>query len=220
MPAERTSKDPAGREPGAAGREPGGAGREPAPDPTYLLDDPVALRALAHPLRGKLLAALRFDGPATASMLGRRFGESSGSTSYHLRILARHGFVEDDPAHAGGRERWWRSAHTTTTFFPADFIEREPGEREAARAFLKRVARDHQRWLDAWLDDMDRWPVEWVDGTTSVDRLIRLRPEQLKQLSRDLEELIERYAGLESSDEDAKRVMVVAHTFPALEPVP
>jgi DNA-binding transcriptional ArsR family regulator len=195
-----------------------GAGA-PGLEPTYLLDDPLALRALAHPLRGNLLAALRFDGPATASMLGRRFGESSGSTSYHLRILARHGFVEDDPDHAGGRERWWRAAHATTTFSPAEFMEREPGDRESTRAFLKRVARDHFRWLDAWLDEMDRWPVEWVDATTGVDRLIRLTPEQLKQLSRELEELTERWAARESDDEDAERVMVIAHTFPARDPL-
>jgi DNA-binding transcriptional ArsR family regulator len=215
MAAERTSKGK-----GSGGTAPGGtAPGAPVAEPTYLLDDPVALRALAHPLRGNLLAALRFDGPATASMLGRRFGESSGSTSYHLRILARHGFVEDDPDRDGGRERWWRAAHETTTFFPADFMDRERGERESVRALLKRVARDHARWLDAWLDDMDRWPVEWVDATTGVDRLIRLKPEQLKQLSRELEELVERYVALESDDEDAERVIVIAHTFPAREPL-
>ena len=67
---------------------------------SYQLTDPAALRALAHPLRGKLLAALRIDGPATASMLARRYGESSGATSYHLRQLARYGFVEDDASRA------------------------------------------------------------------------------------------------------------------------
>ena len=69
---------------------------------TFDLTDPAALRALAHPLRGKLLAALRIDGPATASMLARRYGESSGATSYHLRQLARYGFIEDDAS------RGWR----------------------------------------------------------------------------------------------------------------
>jgi DNA-binding transcriptional ArsR family regulator len=31
------------------------------------------------------------DGPATASMLARELGESSGATSYHLRALAAPG---------------------------------------------------------------------------------------------------------------------------------
>lgn len=74
---------------------------------------PHNLKGLAHPLRLQLLAALRQDGPATATLLAQRFNESTGATSYHLRQLARHGFIEPDIAHAaGGRERWWKaSAH-------------------------------------------------------------------------------------------------------------
>ena len=52
-----------------------------------------ALRALAHPLRVQLFSALTSFGPATASALAARLGESSGSTSYHLRQLEKHGFV-------------------------------------------------------------------------------------------------------------------------------
>src|SRR4051812_20533989 len=73
-------------------------------------DDPQALRALAHPLRVRLLDTLRGEGPLTATALARRLGESSGSTSYHLRQLARHGFIEEDTSRGGGRMRWWRHA--------------------------------------------------------------------------------------------------------------
>ena len=48
------------------------------------------VRALAHPLRLRMLESLQ-DGPATASMLARELGESSGATSYHLRALAAAG---------------------------------------------------------------------------------------------------------------------------------
>ena len=65
------------------------------------MQDPRSLKALAHPLRLELLELLRFEGPSTASALARRVGESSGATSYHLRQLARHGYIEEDerPAH-------------------------------------------------------------------------------------------------------------------------
>src|SRR5688500_13344259 len=75
------------------------------------ISEPRDLRVLAHPLRLRLRGALRLAGPATAIDLARRFAVSSGLTSYHLRMLAGHAFVEDDPGHAGGRERWWRAAH-------------------------------------------------------------------------------------------------------------
>jgi hypothetical protein len=61
------------------------------------------VRALAHPLRLELLDLLRFEGPATATLMARRVGESS----YHLRQLARYGYIEETPCQ-GGRERWRR----------------------------------------------------------------------------------------------------------------
>lgn len=74
------------------------------------ISDVEELRTLAHPLRQRILRQLGRHGPATASILGKALGESSGATSYHLRMLARHGFIEEVPERAHGRERWWRSA--------------------------------------------------------------------------------------------------------------
>src|SRR3954454_12016717 len=97
----------------------------PAPDDDTVVLDPPRLRALAHPLRVRLLGLLRLHGPSTATRLAARVGDSSGSTSYHLRQLAAAGLVAEDPAHAGGggRERWWRAVHSSTrldTFFTGD----------------------------------------------------------------------------------------------------
>jgi predicted ArsR family transcriptional regulator len=44
----------------------------------------------------RILGSLREFGPATASALADRLGESSGATSYHLRQLASFGFVEEE----------------------------------------------------------------------------------------------------------------------------
>ena len=65
------------------------------------------VRALAHPLRLRMLEALS-NGPATASMLARDLGESSGATSYHLRALAASGIIVEDLDRRKGRERWWK----------------------------------------------------------------------------------------------------------------
>ena len=59
--------------------------------------DAASLKALAHPLRVELFDRLAMLGPATASQLADALGESSGATSYHLRQLARHAFIEEDP---------------------------------------------------------------------------------------------------------------------------
>jgi DNA-binding transcriptional ArsR family regulator len=189
-------------------------GERPGGDRTYSLDDPEALRALAHPLRGKLLGALRIDGPATASMLGRRYGESSGATSYHLRMLARYGFVEDDPGHPAGRERWWRAAHELTEWFPAAFLGAKPGEAEVARQFMRRVVSDYARWQARWIDELANWSREWQDASELSDLTMQLTPAQLKALRDELLATILRYREAGPDGEDAERVMVLLQAFP------
>ncbi|MYS83583.1 helix-turn-helix domain-containing protein [Streptomyces sp. SID5474] len=78
-----------------------------------------ALKALAHPRRQRILRELEASGPATSASLARALTLNTGATSYHLRELARHGFVEDfaDP-HAHGRERWWRAVQRDLRFPP------------------------------------------------------------------------------------------------------
>src|SRR5690606_34588991 len=76
--------------------------------------DAMALRALAHPQRLRMLGMLRVDGPATATSLAQRMGLNSGATSYHLRQLARHGFIVEDETRGNARDRWWRAAHEST----------------------------------------------------------------------------------------------------------
>jgi len=185
-----------------------------ARDEGYRLEDPEALRALAHPLRGKLLAALRIDGPATASILGRRYGESSGATSYHLRMLARYGFVEDDPGHPGGRERWWRASHELTSWSATSFFGGDPEESEAAREFLRRVGADYARWQAHWIEELDGWDPDWQDAAEMSDLALRLTAEQLKSLNEELLETIFRYRDAGPAGAGAERVMIVLQAFP------
>ena len=68
------------------------------------------MKVLAHPLRTRLLGALRLEGPATATGLARLLGTNTGATSYHLRRLADVGLVEETGT-GTGRQRVWRAAH-------------------------------------------------------------------------------------------------------------
>ena len=56
------------------------------------------MRALAHPVRVALLELLGRDGPMTATQAGEALGESPANASFHLRTLAKYGFVEEAPA--------------------------------------------------------------------------------------------------------------------------
>ena len=85
------------------------------------IGDPKTIRALAHPLRLDLLQILGASGPATAAQCGRVLGASQASCSFHLRQLAKYGFVEDAGPGHDRRERKWRVAHPqlTVRFGPA-----------------------------------------------------------------------------------------------------
>jgi predicted transcriptional regulator len=72
------------------------------------ITDPKALRALAHPIRMSLIGLLRTEGPLTATKAAELLGESSATTSFHLRQLAKYGMAEE-AAGGNGRERPWQA---------------------------------------------------------------------------------------------------------------
>ena len=110
----------------------------------------------------QLLDALRHGGPATASQLAERLGESSGATSYHLRQLAAHGFVEDAPERGKGRERWWKAVHKGLSFDDTLLTDSDPAVRGAADMYLHEVATPHDPGaLQLAGRRATTWPEEW-----------------------------------------------------------
>ncbi|MFD5797943.1 ArsR/SmtB family transcription factor [Streptomyces diastatochromogenes] len=178
--------------------------------------DPRALRGLAHPLRMQLLDTLRQRGPATASQLAERLGESSGATSYHLRQLAAHGFVEDAPEHGKGRERWWRAVDQGLVFDSADFEGAGPEVRGMAEVFLHEVAGTHARELATWLSTRDQWSTDWSRGSDMSDATLRLTPELAAELVAKMHALIEDYRGRvpDADTPGSEQVRIHTHLFP------
>ena len=180
---------------------------DPTPlEPTVEVTDVRALRALAHPLRSQLLGRLRLDGPATASQLGRLYGESSGATSYHLRQLAAYGFVEEVEGQGTARERWWRARHRMTNWQPADVVAQEGGA-EVEDELIRMQLDQHGRVLNAWRVQKDQLDPAWTAGASLNDYALRLRPEQARALAAELDTVLTRWmdehptaAGAETGD--------------------
>ena len=190
----------------------------PTPDPADLptgavrVTDARALRVLAHPLRASLLGALRLDGPSTATRLADRLGESSGATSYHLRQLAAHGFVEELPAQGNGRDRWWRAQHRRTSWDTADLIG-DPAGRELVEEVLHRQLSQQRRWLAAHATEMEGLSEEWRTATSLSDWAVRLSPTAARELADELNEVVRRWQ--ETREEpDQPAVTVLVDLFP------
>ncbi|MCF3120592.1 helix-turn-helix transcriptional regulator [Streptomyces arenae] len=178
--------------------------------------NPRSLRGLAHPLRMRLLTSLRLDGPATASQLAARLGESSGATSYHLRQLAEYGFVEDDPERGKGRERWWRSAHQGTRTDEDLIRDRDPEVQGALSTLLYEYAAQRSQEVTTWIATRHEWPQEWDEAADTSDFTLTLTPDLASELSHKVIELIESYRALapDEGTPNAARVRVHSHVFP------
>jgi hypothetical protein len=168
-------------------------------EPAVEVTDVRALRALAHPLRNRLLGHLRLNGPATASQLARVVGDSSGATSYHLRQLAAYGFVEEAEGQGTARERWWRARHRMTSWHAADVVAQEGGaevEDEMTRLQLDQ----HARVLTAWREQQGQLDPAWTGAASLNDYALRLRPEQARALLDELDAVLNRWMDAHPTD--------------------
>lgn len=155
--------------------------------------DPRAMRALANPLRLKLLGLLRRDGPHSVGELSQLADAAPGSVSYHLSTLEEFGFVEQAPELArDGRERWWRATHSSTNFTPSDMLK-DPESAVAGRIMRQTFLQGHLAEQMEYLDAEPTLPVEWVEAATSGDTLGYLTPAELRQLSDEVNALAERW---------------------------
>jgi hypothetical protein len=182
---------------------------------TTLHLDAAALRVLAHPLRSRLLTALRTDGPATATALARALDTNTGATSYHLRRLASVDLVEETDD-GRGRERWWRAATQSHGWTERDVVG-DP-EAEAASDWLRRhYLRSFVERYEAWLDQSSTWPLDWRAAAESGDTMLRVSPEQLAAFEEELLALVDRYRDPSPGDPAARHVGFYYHAVPHAE---
>jgi DNA-binding transcriptional ArsR family regulator len=186
-----------------------------AMEPFRELTDPRTMRALAHPMRIRLLEVLSDAGELTATEAGERLGESPASCSFHLRQLAKYGFVEEAPHAGGGRRRPWRRKGVGTTFSD---VHDDPETREAAIA-LSRVLRDRhlasaQRGLEVSL----ALPAEWRRAVGMSDYTLYVTPEELTAITHEILAVWRRYQ--DRIEDPAKRpdgsrpIQMLAMSYP------
>lgn len=164
------------------------------------LSDPRALRAYAHPTRMALVGLLRMEGPFTATRAAELTGESVASCSYHLRILAKYGLVEEAEPGASGREKPWR-ATASYTDWPA--WSADPAVADAAEALGVAVAESQFHRLMRARELRHTLPPQWQRAETYSDVVLHLTPEELSALGARIDEVVAEYA--ERGQDPARR---------------
>ena len=151
------------------------------------VSDPVRIRALSHPLRLDLIDALS-EGPLTATECAQITGESVASCSFHLRMLAKYGFVVPDARR--GRERPWRLVWSDQRLEPGD-AESLVAIREMAQVYLERATQRVRHWLARLPDEPD----DWVTASTVVGGSLWVTAEEMRAMSQALQDVGEEFRG-------------------------
>lgn len=173
------------------------------------------LKALAHPRRQRILHYLGLNGPATSATLARALGLNTGATSYHLRELAKFGFVEERSERGRGRERWWQAPKRDLRVPP------RTRQSEAMRSVIDEMLRseladDFEQFvrLQAQRDDLGDWAEAFPHSRGSI----RLTLGELREFFDDYIALLNRYKrSEEQTPPDARTVFTRFLAFPAPE---
>lgn len=152
------------------------------------ITDPQRIRAMAHPLRIELLDLLGYVPEATATECAERTGESVASCSFHLRMLAKYGYIE--PAEPRGREKPWRLVSRSRSV-SADWSD--PASVAAAGEFALLTIDQEAERLRSWLRQVKEEPREWSESTVITRSTVWLTRDELAEVSDALASLTDRF---------------------------
>ncbi|SBT39850.1 ArsR/SmtB family transcription factor [Micromonospora narathiwatensis] len=174
------------------------------------------VRVLAHPLRTRLLGALRVKGPATATKLAELLGTNTGATSYHLRQLAEVGLVTEDPDLGTGRQRWWRAGHDVTNWENTDFDD-DPDARAAIDWIQGNQVRHFVEHAEKWFAVQHEWSPTWRNAFGMGDIFMTIPSTRLDALKAEVWQILDRYRSEADPDEPgAEQVQIFLATLPLL----
>lgn len=179
------------------------------------LTDLRALKALAQPRRQQMLQHLTVHGPATSATLARALGLNTGATSYHLRELARYGFVEETSGPGRGRERWWRLIPGDRRFPPRS---RQSTEMRLVMDELNQHAYAADLELFAQLQrETDAAEAgEWADAFPYSRGTMRLTVAELREFFEEYIALLNRYKRPDADTPPGARTVLTRFlAFPA-----
>ena len=167
-------------------------------------------RALAHPLRSRIVAHLRIDGAATGAELARVLETNTGVISYHLRVLEAAGLVEDTGL-GNAKTRVWAIADDEDDDESFDDVaEDDPTGRWLDHDYVDHFAQRAHRWID----DQDAWASIWQESCGLRDVPVLATEEQFVAYLAELDELNERYRRIGAGSPGAKRVAVFLAPYP------
>jgi DNA-binding transcriptional ArsR family regulator len=163
------------------------------------LSDPRVLRAIAHPVRTRILEEMSASGPVRAADVAQSLGIPANQASFHLRQLAKYGMVEEAPEEARVNLKEMRDA---------------PGGRAAVDVFrASKLASLHELIDNVFVLDRP----EGSGVFSASDHSVRLTDEEAGELRQEIDDLIESWTARTKGRDPARRTY---HVLQVVQPRP
>jgi DNA-binding transcriptional ArsR family regulator len=180
----------------------------PGPNPPTSAERTALYQTMSNPVRRRIREHIRKHGEANSTSVARAIGESTGTTSYHLRKLAEQNLIEEIPERSAGRERWWR-------LLPMDHRPAAPADRTPEEQVALQSMRAQQLSADIELaiaaEEGFEGPDGWVQGSRWGGYMTK---EELLAFFDEYLALLDKY-GHEEPSEGARLMMFRFFALPS-----
>jgi len=197
----------------------GSATAEPPPRERRQLTDAKEMRALAHPTRVAAIELLSREGPMTATQLGDILDESPANMSFHLRTLAKYGFVEVAPGGTGRERPWMRVGQSNSWELDSD----DAATTSAAVGLARNMAQRAFDRRNEWQVSRSSYSTAWREAAFECYATTYLTAAELLEVGEEMSRILDRYGNRTADRAErpagAKPVTIAFHGHP-LPPTP
>ncbi|KJE75486.1 winged helix-turn-helix domain-containing protein [Ferrimicrobium acidiphilum] len=156
---------------------------------TKRLIEAQAMRALTHPVRIALLEVLAVHQPLTATQAGELIQETATTCSFHLRQLAKYGFVEE-AGRGKGRERPWKLVNIGFSIKEEDL---DAEGRIAADVLMSVYFRRALERFDQWQRTHRSYPEELNRASAADQNALFVTTTELAEINAKVREILMTY---------------------------
>ncbi|MFF5051708.1 ArsR/SmtB family transcription factor [Micromonospora sp. NPDC000663] len=176
------------------------------------IDHLRALTALANQNRARIMDALAVHGPSTTTALGHMTGLASGSVSHHLKVLVDAGLITRAPSGRDRRERRWKLITRGMSWTIGQFRGHPATQAAATSAEAAMLERQYERFREF----LETRQEPWGDSAYSGQVWLRLAPDELAELGRQIDNLLLGWRRRQDPDDgrDRRTVLAFVHAFP------
>lgn len=179
------------------------AAQPPGPNPPTSAERTALYQTLTNPVRRRILDYIGHHGEANSTSVAKALGESTGTTSYHLRKLAEQRLIAEITERSGGRERWWR-------VLPMDHRPAAPGDRTSQEQDALRQLRAQQLSTDIELalraESEFSGPDGWVQGSRAGYYMTR---QEVLKFFEEYMALLDKYGHTQAEATEGARSMAL-----------